>query len=1071
MQIRRGGLWVAWIAGISASWWLLRAPSGHPVPPGGGASVIAPTTAPAVPTGPFAVVAPASTTTPGAAAPVQAAGEPAGISLMRPLDELWQVPPKETAFARFHAWSTRYRQTDPDARPELWAEGVALATERRGEMKELIEAAPERALELAVPLAVRRDLPEAVTALLEERISGRGNFEVLASLPMPTETGDAAAGLPAVQRFAVLGERRLVASVYGLRLGEPTQLEVALHGVALDGRMALLESPFRPLEAVERQEQRAQLAASQSPDPICSVSADPASRLGTEVAVDEGGEVSWFCGVGHAGLGAQKVRATGGSQSNFQLLANGDLKPLSARTEGIKRMLLIRIDFSDEAGAPLSDTQATNLVNGLNAFYAENSYGKTGFRALGAGSVVTATFRMTNTAAAYGALDASILRNDARNVAKAAGVNLTAFDYDLLCFRRVPGFNFAGLGYVGASGSWIQNSFDSAGVSAHELGHNFGLNHANFWDTAGESILGSGTSVEYGDGFDTMGNASAGRRHFNARYKSLLDWLAPAYVRTLTTNGTYRIFPMDVTNANTEVRALRLAKNSQTNYWFEFRQTFTTSPSIMNGLGVRWARGGNQSSLLLDTTPGSADGSKDSAVLIGRTFSDRALGLYVTPIGFGGTTPQSLDVVVNRGVFTNNHPPAVDVTAGTLSVAVNAVVSFHATATDEDGDPLAYGWDFGDAAFGPNAASVTHAFATAGEYVVRCEVTDMKGGSSSDYVVVRVGSPTTLRISGTVTENGQPLEGVRVSTSNTKQTFTGADGTYVLTGMARGTYNLTARREGVLFSRQGFTNPLNLTASRTGADFIAADPGDLQIVTLVPLGAEWHFWDKGNLPGSTWTAPAFDDSLWRKGAAQLGYGDDDVVTRVDFGPNTASKYVTTWFRSTFNVDDPANFVSATVGLIRDDGAVVYLNGKEIFRSNMPTGTIGVNTLASTTVSGVDESTINEYDLDPTKLLKGANVLAVELHQSAVSSTDLSFSLQVLGLLRPSPVAPRLAFKAANGVLRISWPTTASGFVLVSAAAPGGPWEPVAESVLSNSGEQAVTVSPDGDVRWFRLEKH
>ena len=73
-----------------------------------------------------------------------------------------------------------------------------------------------------------------------------------------------------------------------------------------------------------------------------------------------------------------------------------------------------------------------------------------------------------------------------------------------------------------------------------------------------------------------------------------------------------------------------------------------------------------------------------------------------------------------------------------------------------------------------------------------------------------------------------------------KQTFSGADGTYVLTGLARGTYNLSARREGVLFSHEGFTNPLNLTATRVDADFFGADPGNLQTVTLVPLGAEWR---------------------------------------------------------------------------------------------------------------------------------------------------------------------------------------------------------------------------------------
>ncbi len=988
-----------------------------------------------------------------------------------PVDQRWQKTPVEPAFARFHGWVDQFQAVDAATREGLIPEGVVLATTRRAALKELMESHPERALELMVPLAIRRELPEAITDLLEERVSARGDFEILAAVPTPDASPNTDRGFRPLQRRVVIGDRLLEASVFGLRLGEPTQFGVALHGVALDGKIALAESPFRALEAVEQMERRADLAARGAPDPVCSISGAPTSSKGTEVAVDLGEAVGWFCDPAHAGVAAQKARAAGGTSSHFELLADGGLKPLSARTEGIKRLLLLRVDFSDSAGAPLSNLQATNLVKGLNQFYLECSYNKTGFKALGAGSAVTATLRMPRTAAAYGVLDASVLRTDARAAAQSAGINLASFDFDLTCFRNVPGFNFAGLAYVGAAGAWIQNSFDSPGVSAHELGHNYGLNHANFWDTGGESTLGSGSSVEYGDGFDTMGNATAGKRHFNARYKSLLDWLPAAYVRTLTTNGTYRLYPMDVTNANTQIRALRIAKNTQTNYWFEFRQTFTTSPSIMNGLGVRWARSGNQSSLLLDTTPGSVDGSKDSAVVIGRTFSDRTLGLHVTPVGFGGTVPESLDVVVNRGTFTNNHRPAIEVTANATTASVGATMTFSATATDADGDALAYGWDFGDANFGPNSSRVTHAFSTAGEYVVRCEVSDMKGGTSSDYVLVRIGSPTTVRIAGTILANGQPLEGVRVSTSNTKQTFTGADGTYVLAGLAKATYTLSARREGYLFSRQGFSNPLSLTANRTGADFVGADPGDLQIVTLVPMGAEWHFWDKGTLPGSTWMSANFDDGTWRKGAAQLGYGDDDVVTKVDFGPNSAGKYITTWFRSAFTVDNPAVFLSLTVGLVRDDGAVVYLNGKEVFRSNMPAGTVTPATLASATVSGTDESNIYEYDVDPAKLLSGRNVLAVELHQSAPDSSDLSFSLQVQGLLRPSTAAPQIAYRFAGGGLRVSWPVTAAGYSLVSASAPNGPWEPVVESVLTSSGEQYVVVVPEEDARWFRLEKH
>src|SRR4029434_763896 len=112
----------------------------------------------------------------------------------------------------------------------------------------------------------------------------------------------------------------------------------------------------------------------------------------------------------------------------------------------------------------------------------------------------------------------------------------------------VPGWGWAGLGYVGASGAWLRNAF-STGVAGHEVGHNFGLNHANYWDTSGASVIGNGNSIEYGDSFDTMGSASAGANHFNAGYKRYLNWLQTGGTLSVSNSGTYRIYAHDDTNS------------------------------------------------------------------------------------------------------------------------------------------------------------------------------------------------------------------------------------------------------------------------------------------------------------------------------------------------------------------------------------------------------------------------------------------------------------------------------------------------------------------------------------------
>src|SRR6476646_6199368 len=126
-----------------------------------------------------------------------------------------------------------------------------------------------------------------------------------------------------------------------------------------------------------------------------------------------------------------------------------------------------------------------------------------------------------------------------------------------------------------------------------------------------------------------------------------------------------------------------------------------------------------------------------------------------------------------------------------------------------------------------------------------------------------------------------------------------------------------------------------------------------QSSALVPAGSVWKYRDDGSDQGTAWRAVAFDDAAWASGPAQLGYGDGDEATLVGFGGNPSAKYVTTYFRRTFSVSNPASVASLHLRLLRDDGAVVYVNGAEVFRSNMPAGTIGYATLASTAIGGVD----------------------------------------------------------------------------------------------------------------------
>ncbi len=166
-------------------------------------------------------------------------------------------------------------------------------------------------------------------------------------------------------------------------------------------------------------------------------------------------------------------------------------------------------------------------------------------------------------------------------------------------------------------------------------------------------------------------------------------------------------------------------------------------------------------------------------------------------------------------------------------------------------------------------------------------------------------------------------------------------------------------------------------------------------VPLLAAGGTWHYWDTGASPGVGWEQPGFDDTAWPSGAAPLGYGDTHLVTVVNSGVDPSNKPVTTWFRATVNVPG-IEFGTLTMGLLRDDGAVVYLNGVEIARDNLPEGDLTDATLATASIGGASETNYWEFDIEPALLTAGPNVLAVALHQSAVSSSDLGFDLTLTG---------------------------------------------------------------------------
>lgn len=165
---------------------------------------------------------------------------------------------------------------------------------------------------------------------------------------------------------------------------------------------------------------------------------------------------------------------------------------------------------------------------------------------------------------------------------------------------------------------------------------------------------------------------------------------------------------------------------------------------------------------------------------------------------------------------------------------------------------------------------------------------------------------------------------------------------------------------------------------------------------IVPRGGKstWRYLDAGHAVEQTWRTKDFDDSKWKSGPAPLGYGEPDMGTTVSFGPDANGKPITTFFRRNVDMPDPAKFETILIQLRRDDGAVVYWNGKEIVRSNMPEGIVLPDTPAVQALSEDTEGEFHRYVIPAKDLVsKGGNVLAVEVHQAYPESSDLIFDLE------------------------------------------------------------------------------
>ena len=194
--------------------------------------------------------------------------------------------------------------------------------------------------------------------------------------------------------------------------------------------------------------------------------------------------------------------------------------------------------------------------------------------------------------------------------------------------------------------------------------------------------------------------------------------------------------------------------------------------------------------------------------------------------------------------------------------------------------------------------------------------------------------------------------------------------------------------------------------------FVSERAGFTQEV-FVAIGDEWTYAKGDVAPEPGWNTLDFDDGEWLVGATGIGYGDaDDATVLTDMQNSYASVYC----RRLFTASSDIGLLVLSINY--DDGFVAYINGTEVARAGLGTpGTPVPNTMLATSR---EANAFANFDIDPSVLVDGDNVLAIQVHNTTLNSSDLSMIPELVADPRFCPIGLTCTYSAVEEAVTLTW---------------------------------------------------